>query len=92
MNAVSFNADYINWFDLDKPILHVIRVIEAREVQEELEDTGPLFNSVSRAGAIENPDAREYGTTIIVFKDAKVDINALISKEIEEVKSSSDTQ
>lgn len=92
MNAVSFNADYINWFDLDITILNVIRVIEKQEVQKEIDDITPLFSSVSRAGAIENPDAREYGTTIIVFKDAKVDINALITKEIEEVKSGSDTQ
>lgn len=89
MSAVSFNADYINWFDLDKPILHVIRVIEVQEVQKEMEDIAPLFNSISRVGTIENPDAREYETTIIVCKDAKVDVNALITKEIREVKSNS---
>ena len=91
INAVSFNADYIYWFDLDKPIQHVIRVIEANEVQGELEDTAPLFNAVSQVGVIENPDAREYGTAIIVFRDAKVDVNAIIEKEIEEVKSGRDT-
>jgi hypothetical protein len=90
INAVSFNADYINWFDLDKPILHVIRVIEKQEVQQEIDDVTPLFSSVSRAGAIENPDAREYGTTIIVFRNAKVDVNALIEKEIVVVKSGGD--
>lgn len=82
IRAVSFNADYIYWFPLDKPILNVISVIEADEVSSEIADTSPLFNSVSHAGSIQNPDAREFGTTIIVFRDAKVDINKLIAEEI----------
>lgn len=86
INAVSFNADYINWFQLDTPIRNVIRIVEANEVDQEINDTSPLFNSVARSGSIENPDAREYGTSIIVLYDAKTDINQLIAEEIKELK------
>jgi len=87
INAVSFNADYINWFPLDKPILNVIAIKDSDSAEEEINGTAPLFHSAYRAGAIENPDAREFGTTILVFEGAKENINALVSKEIAEEKS-----
>ena len=86
INAVSFNADYINWIPLDKPIRNVIRIVEANEVDQEMNDTSPLFNAVTKNGSIENPDAREVGTTIIVLQNAKTNINQLIAKEIKELK------
>lgn len=84
--AVSFNADYINWFPLDKPILNVIAVKQGDKAAGEINDTAPFFHSASRSGAIENPDAREFGTTILVFQEAKEDINVLVLKEIKEEK------
>lgn len=86
INAVSFNADYINWFQLDKPIINIISIIESDEVSTEIADVSPLFDSVSKIGSVENKDAREFGTTIVVFQGAKTDINALIAKEIAERK------
>lgn len=86
INAVSFNADYINWIPLDKPIRNVIRIVEADEIDQEINDTSPLFNSVTKSASIDNPDAREYGTSIIVLQNAKTDINQLIAKEIKELK------
>ena len=86
INAVSFNADYINWFQLDKPIINIISIIESDEVSTEIADVSPLFDSVSQIGSVENKDAREFGTTIVVFQGAKTDINALIAKEIAERK------
>jgi Dolichyl-phosphate-mannose-protein mannosyltransferase len=86
ISAVSFNADYINWFPLDKPILNVISVLEADEVTSEINETASLFNAFIHAATIENPDAREFGTAIIVFTGAKVNINALIAEEIKSIK------
>ena len=86
IRAVSFNADYINWFPLDKPILNVISVMEADEATAEFSDTAPLFQYSTRAGSIDNPDAREYGTTILLFQGPKVDVNAMIRAEITETK------
>ena len=86
IRAVSFNADYINWFPLEKPILNVISIKEGDEVLAEINDTAPYFQEVFKAGSIDNPDAREFGTTIIVFLGAKENINPLLTKEIEEEK------
>jgi len=86
IRAVSFNADYINWFPLNKPIINIISIIESDEVSTEIADVSPLFDSTSQIGSVENIDAREFGTTIVVFHGAKADINALIAKEITERK------
>lgn len=84
IKAVTFNADYINWFDLDKKYIHLIRVKNAKERVSELKETGPLFTTAYVADSIRNPFARERGTTIFVFQQAKVDINSRLAKEIKE--------
>jgi hypothetical protein len=86
IKAVTFNADYINWFDLDRKIENLIRVKEFEESKEELEVTSPFFYSSSVAGSITTPLAREYKTTIFVFQKAKIDINQRLKNEIEEEK------
>jgi hypothetical protein len=86
IKAVTFNADYINWFDLHRKIEHLVRVKEFEESKDELEVTSPFFYSSSAAGSITNPLAREYKTTIFVFRKAKIDINQRLKDEIEEEK------
>ena len=86
IKAVTFHADYINWFDLNAKIENLIRVKEFEESKNELEETSPFFNSSSVAGSITNPLAREYKTTIYVFRKAKIDINQRLKNEIEEEK------
>lgn len=86
IRAVSFNADYINWFDLKRPYHHFIRIKEYEEIENEIEETSPYFNSSILADSITNQYAREYRTRIYVFTGAKVDINKLINQEIETVK------
>lgn len=86
ISAVSFNADYIDWFDLDQEYTHLIRVKEADEFDAELKETSPFFQRAIVAGSIENKFAREYGTTMFVFLGAKIDIRERIKNEIEEVK------
>lgn len=86
INAVSFNADYINWFELDKPVYNVIRVKELQNKKGELEETGPFFEKGFVSDSVANPLAREYGTTIFAFSGPKFDINARLKTEIREEK------
>ncbi|RIV23930.1 glycosyl transferase [Fibrisoma montanum] len=85
IRAVSFNADYVNWFDLDTYYTNLIRVKEAGEVGEELRETSPFFRTALVGGNIQNPWAREQGTTIFVFTGAKVDIRRRINAEINQI-------
>jgi hypothetical protein len=84
LRAVSFHADYINWFDLDKQIVHFIRVKEHDDIDTEMETTSPYFETGFVAGSITHPYAREYGTTIIFFSGPKIDVNQRLREELEE--------
>jgi hypothetical protein len=86
LKAVSFNADYINWFDLSKRYENLIRVKEAEEVNVELQETSTFFQDSILADSITNQYAREYGTGIFVFIGAKIDIRQRIKDEIDEKK------
>lgn len=86
IRAVSFNADYINWFDLTKKYENLIRVKEAEEVSVELQETSPFFLNSTLADSITNQYAREFGTGIFVFAGAKIDIRQRIEDEIAEKK------
>ncbi|HLN94973.1 MAG TPA: glycosyltransferase family 39 protein [Flavobacterium sp.] len=83
--AVSFNADYINWFDLSKRYDNVIRVKEAGNTATELQETGPFFEQAVLADSITNSYAREFGTSVFVFTGARIDVRKRIKEEIEEV-------
>ncbi|MFT4031084.1 MAG: glycosyltransferase family 39 protein [Siphonobacter sp.] len=84
IRAVSFNADYIDWFDLNRHYRHLIRIKNAHEKASELKETGPFFTTGCAVDSITNPFARECGTIVFVFKDAKVDITSRLAKEIQE--------
>lgn len=86
IKAVSFNADYVNWFNLNVHYKNLIRVKEFEENSNEFKETSPYFESASIAGKITNKYAREYGTTIFVFTNAKVNINKRLQQEINEEK------
>ena len=86
IRAVSFNADYVNWFDLEQPYDHLIRVIEYRDRDSEFEEASQYFHTSFVSDSITNPFAREYRTTIYTFLGAKVDINKIIQEEIDETK------
>jgi hypothetical protein len=85
IQAVSFNADYVNWFNLDVKYKNVIRVIEYEEAAAEFKETSQHFQSSAYVGQITNKYAREYKTSIFTFINAKVDINKIIEQEIKEV-------
>jgi len=84
--AVSFSADYINWFKLDKKFDNLIRVKTLEDADKELKETSPFFDTSYVAGSITNSFAREYGTTIFIFINTKIDINSRIRKEIDDEK------
>lgn len=86
IHAVSFNADYINWFDLTVSYENIIRIKEIKGRETELQETSPFFKNSIMAGSITNPNAREFGTTIFVFTGAKIDINKRIKAEIDDTK------
>jgi hypothetical protein len=87
MQAVSYDADYLNWFPLKDSIKHVIQVKEAKDVEREMADQENNFESVVKFGKIESPFAREKGTTILILKNTKINLNQLIRKDIAEEKS-----
>ena len=87
LQAVSFNADYLNWFDLNTKYSNLIRVKNAWERELELAETSPYFENSIIADSVTNKYAREYGTTIFSFINARIDVNARIKMEIEERKS-----
>lgn len=86
IKAVSFNADYINWFNLDKKIENFIRVKEFEDSKDELEKTSPFFNSSFVAETITNSLAREYRTTIFVFTKPKIDVKQRLKTEVDKKK------
>lgn len=81
IQAVSFNADYINWMPLDKRIRNVILVKDGYDEDSTRETEKPLFKKVAYMGEITNPYAREKGTKIYLLQDARADINARIEEE-----------
>lgn len=84
LRAVSFNADYINWFDLSKPIRQVISIKEKKTPVSELEKKA--FQSIVVADAIRNEYARENETKIYILSEPRVDINLAIAGIIEKRK------
>lgn len=86
VRAVSFNADYINWFDLEKDYHHLIRIKSAGKRESEWKETSPFFEISTVQDSVTNPYAREFGATVFCFINAKIDIGERIKKEIAEVK------
>lgn len=84
IKAVSFSADYINWFDLTKNYENLIRVKEQGDPNVELMETSPFFQNSKIEGSITNRYAREFGTTIFRFTGVKIDIRQKIINEMDE--------
>ncbi|WP_281323729.1 glycosyltransferase family 39 protein [Flavobacterium sp. IMCC34518] len=84
--AHSFNADYINWFLLDKKIKNVILVKEENDDDKDRKTEIPLFDTVYLAGKRINKFAREPEISIYVLRGAKVDVNKRIKDEMERKK------
>ena len=86
LKAVSFSADYINWFEFEQQYINLIRIKNYDEKDAEFKETSPYFETAVLADSITNPYAREYKTLLFVFTKAKIDMNKRVQSEIEEVK------
>lgn len=84
INAVSFSADYMTWMRLDRPVKHVLLVVEADDDDPERKAEQPLFERIDQIGYIHNKMAREYGTKVYLLKDAKADINKRLRSELKQ--------
>ena len=82
--AVSMNADYINWYPLDKmDIKNVILVKTVYDEDVNRERELPFFDKVTLIGEIKNKYAREQGTKVYLLKGAKQSINQILKEEIQ---------
>ena len=86
INAVSYNADYLYWFKMNKPMKHLILIKEPNEDDPERKNERPLFGKITKIGEVTTPYAREKGAGIFLLEDANTDINKIIQSEIEEEK------
>ncbi len=87
INAVSMNADYIDWFPPANTVIkNVILVKDNYDKDSAREKEKPLFDTVILTGRMENSYAREKGTRIYLLKGAKVPIMPFFTKEILERK------
>ncbi|MCL7986476.1 glycosyltransferase family 39 protein [Sphingobacterium sp. lm-10] len=84
VRAVSFSADYLNWFDFQPQYINLIRVKNANERNREMAETSPYFEQSLDVDSVTNPNAREHGTVIFCFLRSKIDINERVKKEVEE--------
>ena len=81
--AVSMNADYINWYPLDEmEIKNVILVKESSDPDLKREKEMPLFEKITLVGEIKNEFARERGTRVYLLKGAKQSVNKILHEEI----------
>jgi hypothetical protein len=86
IGAVTVTADYINWFPLEEEIVNIILVQNADDDDPERNKEKPLFQQIQRIGKVETPYAREQGTSIYLLAGAKVSINEILRKDIEEAR------
>lgn len=87
IQAVSMNADYINWFPpATKELYNLILVKDIYDDDPERKKEKPLFDSVQWVGSIQNKYARERGTRIYLLQNARVPIMHYFTEEIAEVK------
>jgi hypothetical protein len=82
LQAVSFNADYMNWFRLEEPIRYVILVKDTWDRDPERRREKVFFKKVEEAGMIRNNLAREYRTKVFLLEEPYIDVNRLLREEV----------
>lgn len=88
IGAVSMNADYINWFPLNKmEIRNVILVKETEDDDKDRTREKQFFKTVVKCAVVQNIYAREKGTAVYLLSDATTPINKILQQEIMKRKS-----
>lgn len=84
LEALTMNADYLYWFDLEEKVNHLILVWEKDEkiTDRELD----FFEAYQEIGKITHPLAQEKGTTVHFLRGAKTDISTILKAEVAEEK------
>jgi hypothetical protein len=84
LEALTMNADYLYWFDLEEPVknLILVRVDDEPITQRELD----FFEEYREIGRITHPLSLEKGTTIHFLRGTKADLNSILKDEIAEEK------
>lgn len=86
INAVAYNADYLYWFKLDKPIKQMIMVTDSDDDDPFRKREKPYFAKITKIGEIKNPYARERGAGVFLLEGASNEVTAIIKREVEEDK------
>nr|WP_315418204.1 glycosyltransferase family 39 protein [uncultured Pedobacter sp.] len=86
INAVSYNADYLYWFNMDKPVKDLILIEWAGDEDPQRKREQPLFDKITKIGELKNPYAREKGAAVFLLEGAKKEVTGIIKSEIEEEK------
>jgi hypothetical protein len=84
LEAFTMNADYLYWFDLEEKVDHLIlvRSIDDSITEREL----GFFEHYRSIGQIQNPLARENGTSVHLLLGAKGNLNSILLEEIKREK------
>ena len=82
INALSLNADYINWIPADSLFKNVILVKDADDTDPQRLEEQPHFAGITLYDSIENRFAREKGTRIYILRKADSTINDKLQAEI----------
>lgn len=75
--AYSFNTDYLFWIPKDMKIKNILLVGKAPN-----ENIQKLFEHFTKVGVVENPDARERGTSLFLLSGAKNEFSAIFNAEM----------
>ncbi|WP_316846121.1 glycosyltransferase family 39 protein [Pedobacter psychrodurus] len=87
ISAVSYNADYLYWFKMDKPIKDLIMITGWNDEDPQRKREQPYFGKITKIGEIKTPYSRERGAGVFLLEDAKTEVSGIIKSEIEEEKS-----
>ena len=82
IRALSFNADYINWFPDELNYTNAIFVKETDDDDRDRARERTLFKSIVMFDSIQNPFARENGTRIYILRNETGNANNLLKQEI----------
>lgn len=83
INALSYNADYMYWFKMDKPIKDLILIEWSGDEDPQRKREQPLFDKITKIGELKNPYAREKGAAVFLLEGAKKEVTGIIKSEIE---------